>query len=61
MHGRQRELSCVEDNIGGQDQGGCSWILENNYLQALLHLVKNLLQIKMPICEIQKTNTNIFS
>ena len=38
MHGRQRELSCVEDNIGGQDQGGCSWILD--YLQALLHLVK---------------------
>ena len=24
----------------GQDQGGSSWILENNFLQALLHLGK---------------------
>ena len=38
----------------GQDQGGSSWILENNFLQALLHLGKKNLQIQMPICESQE-------
>ena len=38
----------------GQDQGGSSWILENNFLQALLHLGKKILQIQIPKCESQE-------
>ena len=38
----------------GQDQGGSSWMLENNFMQIPLHLGKNLLQIQIPICEIQE-------
>ena len=38
----------------GQGQSGCGWIFENKFLQVLLHLGKNLLQIQMPISEMQK-------
>ena len=40
----------------GQDQGGSSWMLENNFMQILLHSGINLLQIQIPILKNQEHN-----